>query len=419
MLQAKYGDSFLISLKKQEDGNAINLLIDCGFNDTFENSLKLELKKLTDKKEKISRLIITHLDQDHIQGAISFLEQNGKASETKIVEVEEIWHNAYRHFFTEQKIPKLLSTIERYRLKSFYRGLMTRLKAGNVESDISAKESSTLGSLIMFNNYIWNNDTNGNGIYVKVPTKNSNKTYKELNTIKITKDVSLVLLSPSFEKLAKTRNKFETELKKAGVPFNVNDEFIDISFELSQLLSEKEEPLQEENISSSIISSISIEDVLTKFKIKAFKEDKSFGNGSSIAFVLDFDNKRILYLSDAHPTLIKYSLENLYPKESYNYPLIFDAIKISHHGSSKNTSPELLETIDSDIYLISTDGSHPRHAHPDIETLAWIIRRSIPKSINKRKLIFNYETRSSTLFNQTELKEYFNFEVLIQQNISL
>lgn len=419
MLKAKYGDCFLISLKNKKNDNTINLLIDCGFNETFEDTLKSELEKLADKKEKISLLIITHLDQDHIQGAISLLEQNGRAETPKIIEIEEIWHNSYRHLFNKDINSKRLSPIEQYRLKSFYKGLSTKLKKPLVENDISAKESVTLGSLILNNNYKWNIANGNKGVYSKLNNENITGTYKELNTLELAKGVQIKLLSPSFEKLEKIKRKFQTELKKVGISCDADHEFIDISFELSQLLSEDGNNSFEKNISSKKVTHLKINDIKSGFENTLFTEDKSPSNGSSIAFVIEFEGKRVLYLSDSHPSIIKENLQYLYPKETNEYPLIFDAIKISHHGSAGNTSPELLSIVDSPIYLISTDGSHPKHSHPDVEVLAQIVRRPIPKPIKKRQLIFNYKTNTSKLFDTSELQEYFNFEVLIKQSISL
>ncbi|WP_244077728.1 hypothetical protein, partial [Aeromonas caviae] len=62
-------------------------------------------------------------------------------------------------------------------------------------------------------------------------------------------------------------------------------------------------------------------------------------------------------------------------------PVIFDAIKVSHHGSLHNTNVELLSLIDAPIYLISSDGS--RHGHPDFEVLAEIVDRPARESANK------------------------------------
>ena len=59
---AKNGDSFLIRY------SGYNILIDCGYKDTFDTFIKPELEKIQKEGEILNRLIITHLDEDHIQG---------------------------------------------------------------------------------------------------------------------------------------------------------------------------------------------------------------------------------------------------------------------------------------------------------------------------------------------------------------
>ena len=65
------------------------------------------------------------------------------------------------------------------------------------------------------------------------------------------------------------------------------------------------------------------------------------------------------------------SLRALYGEEKVSY--IFDAVKLSHHGSYNNNSPELIKLIVSDKWLVSTNGD--KYNHPDMPTLAHIITK--------------------------------------------
>lgn len=58
---------------------------------------------------------------------------------------------------------------------------------------------------------------------------------------------------------------------------------------------------------------------------------------------------------------------------STDNPLSVDYVKLSHHGSQHNTSPEFLKLIECQNYIISTNGSG--HGHPDKRTLARIADR--------------------------------------------
>ncbi len=127
-----------------------------------------------------------------------------------------------------------------------------------------------------------------------------------------------------------------------------------------------------------------------------FEEDKSVTNGSSIAVLLEVDNVKALFLADAFPSIICASLRALGYNESNR--LKVDFVKISHHGSKKNTSDELLSIIDTNRFIILTDGSS--HGFPNKVTLARIHKR-FPDAIIK----FNYPELIRRIFSPDELKE--------------
>lgn len=120
----------------------------------------------------------------------------------------------------------------------------------------------------------------------------------------------------------------------------------------------------------------------TILKDDVFKEDKSTTNGSSIAFIVEVENRKMLFLGDAFDKTIISSLTLLGFNDSNKLRL--DLTKISHHGSTHNTSPEFLKMIIADNYVISTNGG--KHGLPDKKTIARILE-SNPTSI----ILFNYD----------------------------
>ncbi len=126
-----------------------------------------------------------------------------------------------------------------------------------------------------------------------------------------------------------------------------------------------------------------------------FKEDNAKHNGSSIAFILEIEDKKMLFLGDAHPSVIVNSLIELgYSKEN---KLKIDFVKVSHHGSKANTSNELLELIECNDFIIITDNS--KHGLPNKETFARIINKH-----EKCKLYFNYPKLIDKIFTDGELQ---------------
>lgn len=75
MLEAFHGDCFLISL---EDNDCIkNIIIDGGISKTYIRNLQFEIESIMKTKtQNIDIMFITHADDDHIGGIISFFEDD-------------------------------------------------------------------------------------------------------------------------------------------------------------------------------------------------------------------------------------------------------------------------------------------------------------------------------------------------------
>ena len=141
---------------------------------------------------------------------------------------------------------------------------------------------------------------------------------------------------------------------------------------------------------------------------EAYLPDNSLTNSSSISLIIEMGSSRLLFLGDSWAEDIEEALQSL-PKVTF--PMIFDAIKISHHGSIHNTSPKLLEMIDAPIFLISSNGN--QHAHPDIEVLQAIVDR--PADF-KRNLHFNYPTNASQKMRDYTSKSGASFVIIEGSN---
>ncbi|KFF76066.1 hypothetical protein HX13_01625 [Chryseobacterium sp. P1-3] len=100
-----------------------------------------------------------------------------------------------------------------------------------------------------------------------------------------------------------------------------------------------------------------------------FYTDTDPVNGSSIAVLAEFGEVRALLLSDSHPSDIVDSLKTL--DFSEDNPVKVQFMQLSHHGSKANTSPELLEIVQTNSYVITGNGIHNRH--PDKETIVRVI----------------------------------------------
>lgn len=396
MFRASYGDSLLVQISEDEK-ESVNIMIDCGFN--YNNNIRPKLENLL-KGQVIDRFIITHFDSDHIQSAAKFLEENGRYNEEKIVKIEQIWLNTYKHLQFAKRNLQELNKEEKEEIENYLSGILSKSIRENNQGDIGAKQATTLGKKILEKKYPWNIDANGEAICIE-----------NLKEISISDNVKLHLLSPNKERLQNLESEFITELSKMGLSPNT-DTIFDDAFELFNLHN-KGDVSNEGNISSTSIPDINSRTIKVFSKGSKYKKDNSIGNGSSISFILETVKKKLLFLADAFAEDVIDELKKKYPDKS-KYPMFFDSIKISHHGSFGNNSSELFKIIDSDVFLFSTNGKHPKHKHPDVETISCIINRELPENISKRTLVFNYELEHLEDFDEEELKTEFNYRIKIQ-----
>jgi len=177
--------------------------------------------------------------------------------------------------------------------------------------------------------------------------------------------LSIIVLSPNEETLRKLHKHWETEMDKK---VQMSEEHDDFDIPISELINRK------------------------------FNEDKAIPNGSSLALLIKNDNKSLLLLGDAFPSVVTYSLE--YQKlASEGDKLKLDLVKISHHASKGNTSPRLLSLIECNKFVVSTDGC--KHGLPDKEAIARIIA-SQPNST----IYFNYDEISKEIFTSDDKENY-------------
>lgn len=97
-------------------------------------------------------------------------------------------------------------------------------------------------------------------------------------------------------------------------------------------------------------------------------------NNSSIAMIIRTNDKSLLMTGDGMATdMYNYITQKL--NKSKDDPLSVDIMKMPHHGSRYNINNDLLDVVDCDTYLISTNGGAGNANHPDRQTIAKILKR--------------------------------------------
>lgn len=325
LLPARQGDAIWI-----EYGNTSRtrrILIDAGPIDAYKD-VESKLKTLPEGDKRVELVVITHVDNDHIEGMIRlFAEKRQKW----LIAPEDIWFNGYRHMHEDGVLGG--------REGDFLSALLNRRAFG-----------------------LWNKHFSNKAV--------NTQPGKPLPVVQLADGMKITLLSPSPPKLKNMAKKWIRDVDKHGLKPGDLDKAWD------QLLSHtKLHP------NDGILGGPGeIDEVLRK----QLKTDQSAANGSSIAFLAEFEGKSCLFLGDSHASIIAKSIQKLIPPDQQR--LKVDAVKVSHHGSRNNISKKLLELIDTRNYLVSTSGA--RYKHPNKPAINAIILSSLQDPV----LWFNYKS---------------------------
>jgi len=367
MYPAKEGDAFLIKHNKVEP---IAILIDGGYSSTFKEYIFPDLSNLAQLGYSLTLAVATHIDSDHLSGLLAFFKQNGNSLSPKIIQVENVWHNSLRSISIKSEMNEGKISNDNNLLKEICRRGYPVPAGFTVKPDeISIRQGSSLAALLLGGNYCWNLGDGSESINVS-----------ENNIYKIFPDINIRVIGPPKNRLEQLYKMWVAELRRMGFAGKISsNSSFDDAFEFLCAFEDLRVRMINEPIALSNSATRQLDDV--------YNADDSITNGSSISLIIELGKWRLLFLGDSYSEDIEAELRK---RQTATFPMVFDVIKISHHGSLRNTSPELLRIIDAPVYLISSSGS--RHNLPNIEVLRAIVDR--PSNF-QRHLYFNYNTQAS------------------------
>jgi hypothetical protein len=385
MLPAEDGDCLLLSL-----GSEAHLLLDSGRLSTYTNHLRPLLLSQAMHGQPLDCCIITHVDADHITGAVDGLfAENGHAASPSLVTIQQVWHNSYRHIPLKiGPVTGALSAADQAVLQQFVargRAALARNPAPGARP-IGARQGTMLGALLLKHGYAWNTDAEQGAIQVPLVAE-------------VAPGMRLRVLSPTSAGLQGLLGRWRRVLTAMGLASQLRSGTpFDDAYEWWLLSDRSAIPTSPRLIGAPVSPEALLQ--------TPFQEDTSSANGSSIAVVMEAGGRRVLLLGDAHPSVVLQELEGLYANEPR--PWWFDCIKLAHHGSFANNSPALLQATDSDCYLFSTNG---RNGHPDPATIAWVVTRTLSRSGKMRRLCCNYDTPTMRQFARADWQTQYSYEI--------
>lgn len=318
MLPAGHGDALVVEYGGR--GAKHRILIDAG---TFSSWDGVRSELLRRHQDRYESFVVTHVDEDHIGGAIALLDDPDLKHR-----VNDVWFNGFIH-------------CER---------------GGNVLGPVNGEQ---LTARIVEGGFAWNHGFPrpvSNDIGGPIVVSRSG----ELPRIELAGGACAVLFSPTAPKLKRMAAVWEAKVEEAGLVPGAGSHG---HTKAPQPRDRTADPLPQPLDADAL-------DRLAADK----KVDGSEANGSSIAFVLEFGGhrgKRVLLAGDAHASVLTSALRR-YAEMVGEDKVRLDLVKLSHHGSNANVSTKMLDMIDCHRFLVSTNGDN--FAHPDDAALAKIIR---------------------------------------------
>ncbi len=365
MLPARQGDALWIEYGKEGDRHRI--LIDGGFRRTLD-AVRPTIEEIAEtsptKRCEFALGVVSHIDADHIEGFIELLA--GKYP----VSFGDMWFNGRRHLESEALV-----------------------KFDPAET-LAGKHGLFLDQVLDLGRTPWNQAFEREAVVV--PSGDA-----PLPCIELPGDMWLTLFSPTPAKLRDLARRWDREVRKAGLD---GASFDQIRAAMDRL-HYSTEGLMDRTLRRE--KPVGTPDIAELLKV-ADGVDESPANGSSIAFLAEFEGRSCFFMADAHPDALIESIDRHVGKDGR---LSVGAVKLSHHGSGNNVTDALLRRIDSSVFLISTSGGGG-HYHPDREAIARLIAGSWREEREQKiHLLFNYKSPFTTVWDDQEWKDRYNYEV--------
>lgn len=208
----------------------------------------------------------------------------------------------------------------------------------------------------------------------------------------------------SLEKLLLEENVLEKKLILAGDVLNIDSAEINVlSPEIDDLKEMYAQWEIEKDYSLDMSKSNDYKQSVSDLIKNDYVETGTIANKSSIGLLFSLQNKNILLMGDGFPSIMVKYLRKLGYHEGRK--LNIEIVKLSHHANKHGISPELLNIIDCNQFIISTNGSN---GLPSKECLS----RVVTHKKDKVTLYFNYKNETTNnIFSEEEIRDN-NIEII-------
>lgn len=359
-LQAKHGDSLLLHYGKPKAPKLI--VIDGGPAGVYKSGLLPRLTALKDSRSPNARLsirmlMVSHLDDDHVNGVLALLNglvEKQENNEELPFDILTLWQNTFDDIVgnDSEEMRKALSAA----VKPLSSGGAVSAGVPLSQPGGAIVASVTQGRDVRNNANALSISINDQfGGLVAAPGKGK-------KTVAIGDGLKFTVLGPSKDRIEELHTEWNAVLQKKGLAKDKEGEAIAAAF-----------------------------------------VDESVFNLSSIVVLAEAGKKTMLLTGDARGDDVLKSLKTAGLLKSGNIHV--DLLKLPHHGSDRNVATEFFRQITADHYVVSADG---RFGNPEISTL-----QMISEARGKDKFTIHLTNREKRLdkFFASEKKKGKKYEV--------
>jgi hypothetical protein len=362
-LQAKHGDSLLLHYGKP---NAPKLIvIDGGPGGVYKSSLLPRLQALKESRSPaaplaIRMLMVSHLDDDHVNGVLAFLndlvDQHDNNEELPF-NILTLWLNSFDDIVGNES-KEMLKALG----AAFKPGSSNGGGALSASIPLSRPGSAIVASVPQGREARNNADKLSLAInepfggLVAVPAKGK-------KTVTIGDGLKFTVLGPVKDRIEELQIEWNAVLQKKGLATDKNGQALAAAY-----------------------------------------LDESVYNLSSIVVLAEAGKRKMLLTGDARGDDVLKALKSSGLLKSK--PLHVDILKLPHHGSDRNVDTDFFRDITADHYVVSADG---KYGNPEVSTL-----HMISDARGKDKFTFHLTNREKRLdsFFAAEKKKGKKFDVV-------
>jgi hypothetical protein len=320
VMQASEGDCLLLHFGTKQEPKII--VIDGGPRGIFKNFLKPRLLNIKTKLSPaaslpLSMVMVSHMDDDHVNGILKLIDDAINDTNFKI---DNLWFNAFDDIIGNIEVP-VISSIDASASAANIDSLPINLP--NIDPHSSAVIASTGQGRKLRKDAIALNATINNGFGETAGKPNlvqggsvADGSQKIIDWGGNSDDLKIMVLHPNRQRLVELQTKWDKDLRTAKAKGD----------------------------DSIIFASLS-------------NPDTSPFNLSSIVCLVKSNGKTILLTGDGRDDDIMAGLKNNNLLDA-NGKCKVDIFKIPHHGSDRNSSVKLYQTVVAKHYVISANGKH-------------------------------------------------------------